>query len=53
MVSTEWVTPGMTAKALALGYRLAPRAGLLPALGVAQSESVRRFVLGRRSQSGT
>lgn len=46
------VTPGLTAKAMALGYRLAPRAGLLPAIGVAQSDAVRRFVLGRGSEGG-
>ena len=40
------VTPGLTNKLAALGYRYTPRAALLPGLGVAQSRTVRRFLLG-------
>jgi uncharacterized protein len=40
------VTPGLTNKLAVLGYRFAPRTALLPGLGVAQSSTVRRFLLG-------
>jgi short-subunit dehydrogenase len=43
------VTPKWTNKLAVLGYRAAPRTTLLPAMEVAQSESVRRFLLGDRS----
>jgi hypothetical protein len=40
------VTPGLTNKLAVLGYRFTPRSGLLPGLQVAQSATVRRFLLG-------
>jgi uncharacterized protein len=40
------VTPGITNKLAVLGYRFTPRTGLLPGLQVAQSATVRRFLLG-------
>ena len=43
------VTPGVTNKLLALGYRFTPRTALLPGLRVAQSGPVRRFLLGEQS----
>jgi short-subunit dehydrogenase len=42
------VTPGWTNKLAALGYRFAPRTALLPGMSAAQSEPVRRFLLGAR-----
>jgi len=43
------VTPGLTNKVAALYLDLTPRTALLPVMRVAQSEPVRRFLLGEQS----
>ena len=43
------VTPGLTNKLAVLGYRFTPRTALLPGMQVAQSRTVRRFLLGDES----